>query len=239
MTYRLELAKTNRSGCVNLECKNSGEKIAKGTLRQGVLVTIKEHQSWKWRHWGCVTPTSIANMNEVIDNNFDYLDGYDELSEDVQEMVRRAFEQGHVDDEDWRGDVEQNRPGAKGFRTPVKKPKKEKKRKAAQDDEGTGSPSKPAPKKRGRAKKEDASDADGTNQPPTKKTKAAAKKAKVTDPVDDDEAPPPKKARGRKKAVKKEDDDQDGAGSKDHAADPAENKAPNGTARKGSRGKKT
>lgn len=176
-----------------------------------------------------MTPTSIANMNEVIDNNFDYLDGYDELSEDVQEMVRRAFEQGHVDDEDWRGvsspdaalcvliadtdqDVEQNRPGAKGFRTPVKKPKKEKKRKAAQDDEGTGSPSKPAPKKRGRAKKEDASDADGTNQPPTKKTKAAAKKAKVTDPVDDDEAPPPKKARGRKKAVKKEDDDQDGAG---------------------------
>ena len=173
-----------------------------------------------------MTPVTIANMNEVIDNNFDYLDGYDELSEDAQETVRRAFEQGHVDDEDWRGvaspdvalcmliadtdqDVEQNRPGAKGFRTPVKKQKKPK---AVLDDEGTDSPSKPAPKKRGRAKKEDVSDADGTNQAPAKKPKAAAKKAKAADLVDDDEEPPPKKARGRKKAVKKEEDDQDGAG---------------------------
>lgn len=164
-------------------------------------------------------------MNEVIDNNFDYLDGYDELSEDAQEIVRRAFEQGHVDDEEWRGvsspdaplymliadtdqDIEQNRPGARGYRTPVKKQK-------AKKDEGTGSPSKPPAKKRGRAKKEDASDADETKQPPAKKTKAAAKKAKVTDPVSDDEAPPPKKARaaqGRRKAVQKEEDEQDEAG---------------------------
>lgn len=42
-------------------------------------------------------------MKEATDNNFDYLDGYDELHEDLQETVRRAFEQGHVDDEDWKG----------------------------------------------------------------------------------------------------------------------------------------
>ena len=42
-------------------------------------------------------------MKEATDNNFDYLDGYDELSEDVQGTIRRAFEQGHVDDEDWKG----------------------------------------------------------------------------------------------------------------------------------------
>ena len=87
-------------------------------------------------------------MKEATDNNFDYLDGYDELSDDVQETVRRAFEQGHVDDEDWKGvicpatasqacsadinqDVEQNRPGAKGFRSPAVK----KKKKAAKDVE--------------------------------------------------------------------------------------------------------
>lgn len=28
-------------------------KIQKGEIRQGVLVEINEHQSWKWRHW-CV-----------------------------------------------------------------------------------------------------------------------------------------------------------------------------------------
>ena len=32
-----ELAKTNRSGCSNTECKHSGEKIAKGALRHGVV----------------------------------------------------------------------------------------------------------------------------------------------------------------------------------------------------------
>ena len=91
-------------------------------------------------------------MKEAIDNNFDYLDGYDELHEDVQETVRRAFEHGHVDDEDWKGvlypatassvcsadidqDVEQNRPGAKGFRSPAMKKKKREEKKAAKNAE--------------------------------------------------------------------------------------------------------
>ncbi|CAF9909843.1 MAG: hypothetical protein HETSPECPRED_009534 [Heterodermia speciosa] len=186
MSYRLELAKTNRSGCSNTVCKNIAEKIAKGTLRQGVMVTIKDHQTWKWRHWGCVTPVLIANMKEATENNFDLLDGYDELSEDVQQTVRRAFEQGHVDDEDWKGDVEQNRPGAKGFRSPAvkkKKKKEEEEEKAvkdaeAQDDQVSQSPSKPAAKKRGRGKKEEASDFVDTEQPPAKKAKGVAKKEK-------------------------------------------------------------
>ena len=42
-------------------------------------------------------------MNDVIEHNFDLLDGYDELPKDLQDTVRRAFEQGHVDDADWRG----------------------------------------------------------------------------------------------------------------------------------------
>lgn len=31
------------------------------------------------------------------------IDGYDELPEDMQAKVLRALEQGHVDDEDWKG----------------------------------------------------------------------------------------------------------------------------------------
>ena len=42
-------------------------------------------------------------MKDAIDNDFDMLDGYEDLPEDLQETVRRAFEQGHVDDGDWRG----------------------------------------------------------------------------------------------------------------------------------------
>lgn len=31
------------------------------------------------------------------------LEGYDELSEELQDKVGSALENGHVDDEDWRG----------------------------------------------------------------------------------------------------------------------------------------
>lgn len=33
----------------------------------------------------------------------DLVDGYDELPADFQDKVKRALEQGHVDDEDWKG----------------------------------------------------------------------------------------------------------------------------------------
>lgn len=41
----------------------------------------------------------------MCDGKSDYslLDGYDELPEELQEKVRRALENGHVDDEDWKG----------------------------------------------------------------------------------------------------------------------------------------
>lgn len=90
---------------------------------------------------GCVTPRQILNLKEAIEDNLDLFDGYDELPEDIQEKMRRALEQGHVDDEDWKGvsqaselvvrflllkieqDSEYNRPGMNGFRkrTPKKK----------------------------------------------------------------------------------------------------------------------
>lgn len=103
------------------------------------------------KHRGCLTPQVIGNVNALIDGEYGMLDGYDELPADVQEKVRRALEQGHVDDEDWKGvsvpkmkedasptrentpdtrqDVEKNRPGEKGFRN--KTPKK----KAADEDD--------------------------------------------------------------------------------------------------------
>ena len=31
------------------------------------------------------------------------IDGYDGLPEDAKDKVRRALEQGHIDDEDWKG----------------------------------------------------------------------------------------------------------------------------------------
>lgn len=61
---------------------------------------------------GCVTPKvighileSLREMNGGKEDKIDYtdLDGYDELPEELQDKVRRALEQGHVDDADWKG----------------------------------------------------------------------------------------------------------------------------------------
>ena len=45
----------------------------------------------------------LSNMKLKTEDNLDYLDGYEELPSELQEKVARAFEQGHVDDGDWKG----------------------------------------------------------------------------------------------------------------------------------------
>lgn len=58
---------------------------------------------------GCVTPVQIQNLNKAIESNLDYLDGYAELDPSLQTTVKKALEEGHVDDSDWRG-VRLDRP---------------------------------------------------------------------------------------------------------------------------------
>lgn len=52
---------------------------------------------------GCVTPKQIANLTEAIEDDFDNLSGYDDLSEDLQEKIKKAVENSHVADDDWLG----------------------------------------------------------------------------------------------------------------------------------------
>ena len=47
----VEISSTNRAGCQNTECKDKGLKILKGQLRLGVVITIDDRQSMKWKHW--------------------------------------------------------------------------------------------------------------------------------------------------------------------------------------------
>jgi hypothetical protein len=51
---------------------------------------------------GCVTPKQIENLKAAIEDDLELFDGYDELPEAEKEKMRRALEQGHVDDEDWK-----------------------------------------------------------------------------------------------------------------------------------------
>lgn len=57
---------------------------------------------------GCVTPKQFVNIRAKLtpeDGTLDAtsLDGYDELSEDLQTKIKEAIEQGHVADADWKG----------------------------------------------------------------------------------------------------------------------------------------
>ncbi|PYI02265.1 zf-PARP-domain-containing protein [Aspergillus sclerotiicarbonarius CBS 121057] len=176
--YRLEEASTGRAGCKNKECKDQGIKIAKGELRHGSWVDTERFQSYAWRHWGCVTPKIVANMIEAVgdanesgERDYTALDGYEELPQEAQAKVRKALEQGHVDDEDWKGDVELNRPGKTGFRKRASK-------KATDETPEKPTPEKTAPpsKKRARAepKEEAGSEADGAEAKETPKPKKSA-----------------------------------------------------------------
>jgi hypothetical protein len=42
-------------------------------------------------------------LKESSGDDIEMVDGYDDLPEDAKDKVRRALEQGHVDDEDWKG----------------------------------------------------------------------------------------------------------------------------------------
>ena len=54
-----------------------------------------------------MTPKVVSNMQELITDEGDgdpsVIDGFEELSEENKDKVRKAIEQGHVDDEDWKG----------------------------------------------------------------------------------------------------------------------------------------
>lgn len=96
--YRLEYASSNRAKCKGPKpCQ--GTAIAKGELKFGSLVDFKGNTSFAWRHWGCVTEKILTNAKNSFEEA-DELDGFEELNEDDQEKIRKAWEEGHVAEED-------------------------------------------------------------------------------------------------------------------------------------------
>ncbi|KAL2818864.1 hypothetical protein BJX63DRAFT_383086 [Aspergillus granulosus] len=174
-SYRIEESPTNRAGCQNKECKDAKVKIPKGEVRFGTWVDNERVQSFMWRHWGCVTPKIVSHINEVVgegdDRDLDLLDGYADLSEEHQEKLIRALDQGHIDDEDWKGDVEMNRPGKFGFRVRGGKKKAAKSEEEEKDEEPQEKPKKSSkPSKRSRLDVEEDEDEEEKPKPKRKPT---------------------------------------------------------------------
>ncbi|PNS13780.1 PARP-type zinc finger-containing protein [Sphaceloma murrayae] len=169
MPYRFELASTGRAGCQNKACKDAGDKIQKGELRQGTWTSIPRpdggtNDSWKWRHWGCVTPKQLQNMKNESDADVAVLDGLDELPADVQAKIFDAIARGYVDDADCKGPISKNRPA--GYKW---------------DSDDENAPKKTTPKKRGRKANDEDDDEDDDVPAPKRGRKSAKAKKEETD----------------------------------------------------------
>ena len=84
-----------------LHCQGPPELVLQALVSSYYVSTFDSQAHECFR--GCVTPQQISNVNEEIEDDVMNLDGYEELPEEDQEKVARAFKQGHVDDEDWNG----------------------------------------------------------------------------------------------------------------------------------------
>jgi len=122
MVYRVEVAPNARAGCKATTCGKA--KIQKGELRLGTWVKGPSFASWSWRHWGCFTPKQIINLRKELlpegeedeegkEVDMNLFDGWEELPDEQKDKVKITVEVGHVDDEDWKGDVSMNRKDAK------------------------------------------------------------------------------------------------------------------------------
>ncbi|GJE86488.1 zf-PARP domain-containing protein [Phanerochaete sordida] len=96
--YRLEYAGSARAKCKGPKpC--AGTPIPKGALRMGSVVDFKGNTSFAWRHWGCVTSKVLQNMKTQFEDPED-LDGFEDLEDEDKARIRKAYQDGHVADED-------------------------------------------------------------------------------------------------------------------------------------------
>ncbi|PPQ70814.1 hypothetical protein CVT26_014058 [Gymnopilus dilepis] len=127
--YRLEYAPSARAKCKGPKpC--SGTAIGKGDLRFGTLIDMRGAQSFVWRHWGCVTPKIIENVKKKFEDASE-LDGFEDLREPDRARVVKAWQEGHVADED----IPESARKPEGEEDkPKKAPRKASKKKADQSD---------------------------------------------------------------------------------------------------------
>lgn len=162
---------------------------------------------------GCVTPYQLTQWQEVTDGDMELVDGLEELPEELQEKVIKAIDQGHVDDEDWKGVSRAPTPHVIQLiclgRRHESRWQQEVPCSAVQEAQGC---------RRGEklhesfAKSANEQKDGGESEPelpdsPVKK-KTAAKKAPAKKAQLDGDSPPAKKPAAKKGRTKKEDDDQ-------------------------------
>lgn len=148
-SYKVDVASRSTAGCRNSDCPDNGVKIQKGELRLGFLVPYDgEHSSWRYKHWKCISKIDLDAAKERYKE--ETLDGIDELSEELKNVILETFATGEVVE---TPKVEPAPPKKRA------KPKVEK----SGDDEKTKKPA--AKKKKKKNKKRVSSDSDLESEP--------------------------------------------------------------------------
>ncbi|KAL9613846.1 MAG: hypothetical protein Q9167_001644 [Letrouitia subvulpina] len=162
---------SKQDGCVN----NSHDRLTRSRTSFSERLELSSIEISSIKEFYCVQRVG-ENMYRV-----ENLDGYEELDPASQGKVRTAIEVGHVSDDDWKGDLEMNRPGKRGFR--VKQPKKAKEEKpghtsdeAIAEDDTNKHTSK---ENENEIKQEDLKSEEITEKPKSRKSKAAKREIKI------------------------------------------------------------
>jgi len=83
--YLIEIDKSGRAGCK--ACKN---KINRGDLRLGTRVMIRDHVTYAWRHFACVTTKQIQNIKKAVGGAAD-MAGFSTLSDGDKLVCERVI----------------------------------------------------------------------------------------------------------------------------------------------------
>lgn len=151
----------------------------------------------QWKHWGCVTSKIIEKIRTQFSDATE-LDGFDELNDIDKSKIMKAYEEGHVADED--------------IPDSAKKP------------EGEEQPKQKAAAKKKTAKKDKDAAEDNEEQAEEKPKKKRAPKKKVEDNLDGEDEVAEEKPK-KKRAPKKK--DEDNLDSEDEVAEEKPKKARN------------
>lgn len=108
-------------------------KLGLSSPSHGGTLTLFSPSSW--RHWGCTTPKIFENLKKSLNEASD-LDGYDDLSSEDKERVDKAWEDGHVADED----IPESAKKPVGEDGDEEKPKRKKAAAKKTDEEGGEKP---------------------------------------------------------------------------------------------------
>ncbi|KAA1471714.1 hypothetical protein DENSPDRAFT_837772 [Dentipellis sp. KUC8613] len=94
--HHLEYSKSSRAKCHGpLPCK--GSPIALGDLRYGRTITNHFGETVQWTHWGCLTPTILAQLAAY---GVHRISGFGNLRSEDQHKIRRALAARRIDPAD-------------------------------------------------------------------------------------------------------------------------------------------